>query len=69
MPACLTVSLIDGLVLARSAMHHSANYRSVMLIGRARSLDQQADKREALRAIVEHMIPGRWTEDPPPDGR
>ncbi len=66
MPACLTVSLIDGLVLARSAMHHSANYRSVMLIGRARSVDQQADKREALRAIVEHMIPGRWDEVRPP---
>ena len=61
-PACLTVSLIDGLVLARSAMHHSANYRSVMLIGRARALQDEREKREALRAIVEHIVPGRWSE-------
>jgi nitroimidazol reductase NimA-like FMN-containing flavoprotein (pyridoxamine 5'-phosphate oxidase superfamily) len=61
-PACLTVSLIDGLVLARSAMHHSANYRSAMLIGTATSVEEPGEKRAALRAIVEHIVPGRWPE-------
>jgi nitroimidazol reductase NimA-like FMN-containing flavoprotein (pyridoxamine 5'-phosphate oxidase superfamily) len=59
---CLTVSLIDGLVLARSAMHHSANYRSVMLLGQARRVEDAEEKREALRAIVEHIVPGRSGE-------
>ncbi|HEY4898023.1 MAG TPA: pyridoxamine 5'-phosphate oxidase family protein [Solirubrobacteraceae bacterium] len=58
-PMCLTVSLIDGLVLARSAMHHSANYRSAMVLGTARVLEQADEKRAALRAIVEHIVPGR----------
>jgi uncharacterized protein len=57
--ACLTVSLLDGLVLARAAMHHSANYRSVMIFGVARAIDDPAEKRAALRAIVEHIVPGR----------
>ncbi len=61
-PACLTVSLIDGLVLARSAMHHSANYRSAMLIGRARIVEDLDEKRAALRAVVEHIVPGRWDD-------
>jgi nitroimidazol reductase NimA-like FMN-containing flavoprotein (pyridoxamine 5'-phosphate oxidase superfamily) len=61
-PACLTVSLLDGLVLARSAMHHSANYRSVMLLGTAQPVDSPAEKRAALEAIVEHIVPGRWAE-------
>jgi uncharacterized protein len=61
-PACLTVSLLDGLVLARAAMHHSANYRSVMLLGTARLVDSPAEKRAALEAIVEHIVPGRWAE-------
>ncbi|HUH81065.1 MAG TPA: pyridoxamine 5'-phosphate oxidase family protein [Solirubrobacteraceae bacterium] len=61
-PACLTVSLIDGLVLARSAMHHSANYRSVMLLGHARAVSDPLQKRAALEAIVEHIVPGRWRE-------
>jgi uncharacterized protein len=59
MPACLTVTLIDGLVLARSAMHHSANYRSVMILGVARAVEDAAEKQAALRAIVEHIVPGR----------
>jgi nitroimidazol reductase NimA-like FMN-containing flavoprotein (pyridoxamine 5'-phosphate oxidase superfamily) len=63
---CLTVSLIDGLVLARSAMHHSANYRSVMLLGSARSVEEPAEKLAALRAVVEHIVPGRWGEIRPP---
>ena len=60
--ACLTVSLIDGLVLARSAMHHSANYRSAMLIGRATIVEDLGEKRAALRAVVEHIVPGRWDD-------
>jgi uncharacterized protein len=59
MPACLTVTLIDGLVLARSAMHHSANYRSVMILGVARAVEDAAEKHAALRTIVEHIVPGR----------
>ncbi len=61
-PACLTVSLLDGLVLARSAMHHSANYRSAMLVGRATPVQDPLQKREALQAIVEHIVPGRWQD-------
>jgi uncharacterized protein len=64
--ACLTVSLLDGLVLARSAMHHSANYRSVMLLGEAVCVDDPAQKREAFEAIVEHIVPGRWPDIRPP---
>jgi len=65
-PACLTVSLLDGLVLARSAMHHSANYRSVVLLGRAASVRDRAGKLAAFEAIVEHIVPGRWAEVRPP---
>jgi uncharacterized protein len=65
-PACLTVSLLDGLVLARAAMHHSANYRSVMLLGRAWSVEAPAQKLDALEAIVEHIVPGRWRDVRPP---
>lgn len=61
-PACLTVSLIDGLVLARSAMHHSVNYRSVMLLGEARSVTDPREKLTALESVIEHVIPGRWPE-------
>jgi nitroimidazol reductase NimA-like FMN-containing flavoprotein (pyridoxamine 5'-phosphate oxidase superfamily) len=65
-PVCLTVSLLDGLVLARSAMHHSANYRSAMLLGRATVVEDAAEKRIAAEAIVEHVVPGRWSEVRPP---
>jgi uncharacterized protein len=61
-PVCLTVSLLDGLVLARAAMHHSANYRSAMLLGRARVVEDEREKLAALEAIVEHIVPGRWAE-------
>jgi nitroimidazol reductase NimA-like FMN-containing flavoprotein (pyridoxamine 5'-phosphate oxidase superfamily) len=61
-PVCLTVSLLDGLVLARSAMHHSANYRSVMLLGHARSVREPKEKLAAFEAIVEHIVPGRWRD-------
>jgi len=59
-PACLTVTLLDGLVLARSVMHHSANYRSAMIFGTATEITDPREKTEALRAVVEHIVPGRW---------
>ena len=61
-PACLTVSVIDGLVLARSAMHHSANYRSAILLGKARPVEDPEEKWAAFEAIVERIVPGRWSE-------
>jgi hypothetical protein len=60
--ACVTVTLIDGLVMARSAFHHSMNYRSVVVFGRATEVTDPGEKVEALRAIVEHVVPGRWGE-------
>lgn len=57
---CVTVTLIDGLVLARSAFHHSMNYRSVVVFGRAIAIETRTEKLAALRALSEHMIPGRW---------
>jgi nitroimidazol reductase NimA-like FMN-containing flavoprotein (pyridoxamine 5'-phosphate oxidase superfamily) len=65
-PACLTVTLLDGLVLARAAMHHSANYRSAVLLGTARAIEDRGEKLAALEAIVEHIVPGRWREARPP---
>ena len=59
-PMCLTVTLIDGLVLARSAFHHSVNYRSVVLLGQARLLEAVEEKEAALEAFTERMTPGRW---------
>src|SRR6267154_2553623 len=59
---CVTVTLIDGLVLARSAFHHSMNYRSVVVFGRATVIDDPAEKFAVLRALSEHMIPGRWAD-------
>jgi len=59
---CVTVTLIDGLVLARSAFHHSMNYRSVVIFGRAVPIEQREEKLAALFALSEHMIPGRWQE-------
>jgi uncharacterized protein len=58
---CLTVTLIDGLVLARSAFHHSMNYRSAVVFGRA-ALIRPEDKTHAVRVISEHLAPGRWEE-------
>ena len=56
---CVTVTLLDGLVLARSAFHHSMNYRSVVLLATVTAVDDPAEKRAALRALVEHVVPGR----------
>ncbi len=65
-PVCLTVTLVDGLVLARSAFHHSTNYRSVVVFGTAVVISDPAERMEALRAFVEHVMPGRWDEVRPP---
>jgi nitroimidazol reductase NimA-like FMN-containing flavoprotein (pyridoxamine 5'-phosphate oxidase superfamily) len=65
-PACLTVTLLDGLVLARSAFHHSMNYRSVVVLGQARLVEGDAERREALRVFTERLVPGRWDEVRPP---
>lgn len=59
---CVAVTLLDGLVLARSAFHHSMNYRSVIVFGTAAAVEDAAGKFEALRAITEHIAPGRWAE-------
>ena len=59
---CLTVSLFDGLVLARSAFHHSMNYRSVVVLGRARLVSERDEMLHALRLITNHVVPNRWQE-------
>lgn len=59
---CVTVTIIDGLVLARSAFHHSMNYRSVVVFGRATLIEDREEKLAALLALSEHIIRGRWAE-------
>src|SRR5271155_3010363 len=61
-PVCITVTLLDGLVLARSVFNHSMNYRSVVILGTARLVADPAEKLAALRALSEHIIPGRWDD-------
>jgi uncharacterized protein len=68
-PVCVTVTLLDGLVLARSAFHHSLNYRSVVVLGAARELTDPGEKHTALTAIVEHVLRGRSSEVRPPDDK
>jgi nitroimidazol reductase NimA-like FMN-containing flavoprotein (pyridoxamine 5'-phosphate oxidase superfamily) len=63
---CVTVTLIDGLVLSRSAFHHSMNYRSVVILGRARVVADPMEKTMALRCFTNHVVPGRWEEVRPP---
>ncbi len=63
---CVTVTLLDGLVLARSAFHHSMNYRSVVLLGTATEVDDVDEKNAAFRALVEHVAPGRYAGVRPP---
>jgi nitroimidazol reductase NimA-like FMN-containing flavoprotein (pyridoxamine 5'-phosphate oxidase superfamily) len=65
-PACVTVTLLDGLVLARSGFHHSMNYRSVVVLGKATEIVDPDEKRRALDAIVEHVAPGRAASLRPP---
>lgn len=64
---CVTVTLLDGLVLARSAFHHSMNYRSVVIFGKATLVEAASEKLEALKAFTDHVMPGRWAEVRPPN--
>ena len=66
-PVCVTVTLVDGVVLARSAFHHSMNYRSVVVLGTAEAVTDRAEQLAALEAISEHIVPGRWREVRPPN--
>jgi nitroimidazol reductase NimA-like FMN-containing flavoprotein (pyridoxamine 5'-phosphate oxidase superfamily) len=66
-PICVTVTLLDGLVLARSAFHHSMNYRSVVVLGTARLVADAGEKSRAMEAIVEHIVPGRGADARPPN--
>jgi nitroimidazol reductase NimA-like FMN-containing flavoprotein (pyridoxamine 5'-phosphate oxidase superfamily) len=66
---CVTVTLLDGLVLARSIFNHSMNYRSVVVLGKATLVDQPEEKLEALRLLSEHIIPGRWADVRQPNER
>ena len=61
-PLCVTVTHVDGLVLARSAFHHSVNYRSAVILGTARLVDAPAEKLVALRVFTEHVMKGRWED-------
>jgi hypothetical protein len=68
-PVCVTVTLLDGLVLARSVFNHSMNYRSVVILGKATLLDDPKEKLAALRALSEHILPGRWDDARQPNER
>jgi uncharacterized protein len=68
-PMCLTVTLLDGLVLARSIFNHSMNYRSVVVLGTAVAVQDAKEKLEALRLLSEHILPGRWAESRQPNER
>ncbi len=68
-PVCITVTLLDGLVLARSIFNHSMNYRSVVVLGKATLVDDPGEKIEALRLLSEHIIPGRWADSRQPNER
>jgi uncharacterized protein len=66
-PVCITVTLLDGLVLARSIFNHSMNYRSVVILGTATLVDDPSEKLAALRALSEHIIPNRWDDSRQPN--
>ncbi len=66
---CVTITLVDGLVLARSAFHHSMNYRSVVIFGKAEIITDEAEKNDALFAFTEHLIRGRWDEVRQPNAK
>ncbi len=66
MPGSAILSLVDGLVLARDAFRHSVNYRSVVLFGEARCVEDKTEKLAALRDFVEQLVPGRWADLQPP---
>lgn len=69
LPVCVTVTLVDGLVLARAAMHHSVNFRSVVVLGDARVVEDPAEKLRALRCLLDHIRPGRADDCRAPDAR
>jgi len=68
-PACVTVTIVDGIVLARAAFNHTMNYRSVMAFGIATPIEDAARRREALEVLVEHQVPGRTRDARGPDDR
>jgi hypothetical protein len=68
-PVCVTVTLLDGLVLARSVFNHSMNYRSVVVLGTAKAVEDPQEKIEALRALSEHILPSRWADSRQPNER
>ena len=68
-PMCLTATLVDGILLARSVFHHSMNYRSVVVLGTALRVDEQAEKLHALEVITSHIVPGRWGDARIPNER
>jgi len=68
-PVCVTVTLLDGLVFARSIFNHSMNYRSVVILGKATLVDDPKEKLEALRLLSEHILPGRWADSRQPNER
>ena len=68
-PVCITVTLLDGLVLARSVFNHSMNYRSVVILGKATLVDDPQEKLAALRTLSEHILPGRWEDARQPNER
>jgi len=68
-PVCVTVTLLDGLVLARSVFNHSMNYRSVVILGKAMLVEDPEEKLTALRVLSEHIIPGRWDDARQPNER
>lgn len=61
-PVCITVMLADGLVLAKSAFHHSVNYRSVVIFARAEKVTDESEKMTAMALITDHLVPGRWDD-------
>src|SRR5215467_13952946 len=65
-PLCVTVTHVDGLILARSAFHHSINYRSAVILGTAEEVTDHDTKMRVLHALVEHVVPGRWQDARPP---
>lgn len=68
-PACVTVTLLDGLVLARAARTHSMNYRSVVVLGTATAVVDVRERLAAMEAVIEHAVPGRWRDVRPPTER
>ncbi|MFZ0135791.1 MAG: pyridoxamine 5'-phosphate oxidase family protein [Candidatus Sulfotelmatobacter sp.] len=66
-PVCITITLLDGLVLARSIFNQSMNYRSVVVLGKATLVDDPSEKLDALRTLSEHILPGRWADSRQPN--